>query len=264
MSEEIDALRAEIAASHRALAVHPVFSAVEDVAALRTFMSWHVFAVWDFMSLLKRLQRDLTTATLPWTPPAHPKAARLVNEIVLGEETDEAPGGRHASHYELYLEAMREVGADTSPIEAFVAALAAGGDPYRALEAADIEAGPDAFVRTTLATALGGTLPQVLGSFFWGRENVIPEMFRGLLAGWRVDPTTVPVMTYYLERHIELDSGEHGPAAEAMIDEIVGGDPAATLELLGAARDALAARLRLWDALADRLAVNRTDRAAAE
>jgi hypothetical protein len=264
LTEEIAALRAEIAGAHDALATHHVFTAVEDVAALRTFMSWHVFAVWDFMTLLKRLQRDLTTTTVPWTPPAHPEAARLVNEIVLGEETDEAPGGRHASHYELYLEAMREVGADTTPIEGFVSALTTGVDPYRALEAVDLEAGPAAFVRTTLDTALHGTLPEVLGSFFYGRENVIPEMFRSLLAGWRVDPTTVPVMTYYLERHIELDSGEHGPAAEAMIAEIVGDDPVSTRELLGAARDALAARRRLWDALADRLAAGRTDRAAAE
>jgi hypothetical protein len=234
------------------------------MAALRTFMTWHVFAVWDFMTLLKRLQRDLTTTTLPWTPPAHPRAARLVNEIVLGEESDIAPGGGHASHYDLYLAAMREVGAETATIEALVARLAAGEDPIGALEAAGVDPGPAAFVRSTLETALGGSLPQVLGSFFYGRENVIPDMFRGLLARWRIAPETVPVMVFYLERHIELDSGEHGPAAEAMISDIVGDDPAGTVELLRAARDALAARHRFWDDLALRLAADRARPAAAE
>ena len=264
MTDDIRALRAEIAAAHRGLAAHPVFTAVHDMEALRLFMSWHVFAVWDFMSLLKRLQRDLTTTTLPWTPPAHPRAARLINEIVLGEETDEAPGGRHASHYDLYLEAMDEVGADSAPMRRFVDLVIAGEAPAAALDGAGVEAGPAAFVRSTLATALSGRLPEVLGSFFYGRENVIPDMFRSLLAGWRVEPSTVPVMVFYLERHIELDSGEHGPAAEAMIAEIVGDDPVAMLELLRAARAALAARHLLWDALHARLVDLGRARVAAE
>lgn len=254
MNDAIRALEADIAGAHRALADHPVFAAVDTIEALRTFMSWHVFAVWDFMTLLKRLQRDLTTTTLPWTPPAHPEAARLVNEIVLGEETDIAPGGRHLSHYGLYLEAMAEIGADAGPVTRFVDLLGRGVDPERALDAGRLDAGPAAFVRSTLATALRGSLPEVLGSFFHGRENVIPDMFRALLTRWRIDPKTVPVMVFYLERHVELDSGEHGPAAAAMIREIVGDDEEATLALLRAAREAIDQRRRFWDALLIRLA----------
>ncbi|MDK9694820.1 MAG: DUF3050 domain-containing protein [Siculibacillus sp.] len=264
MTDAVRALRAEINEAHDRLAAHPVFAAVETPDDLRLFMSWHVFAVWDFMTLLKRLQRDLTTVTLPWTPPAHPEAARLVNEIVLGEESDIAPGGRHASHHGLYLEAMREIGADTTAIEGFVARLAAGRDPFAALAEADVAAGPAEFVAATLRTALNGTLPQVLGSFFFGRENVIPDMFRGLLARWGIDPAAAPIMIFYLERHIELDSGEHGPAAEAMIAEIVGDDTVATVEMLTAARDALTARRRLWDALHECLRSVERPRAAAE
>lgn len=242
--------RAGLERAHAALGEHPVFASVVTLDDLRRFMAWHVFAVWDFMTLLKRLQRDLTTVTLPWTPPPNPEAARLVNEIVLGEETDLAPGGRHLSHYELYLEAMREVGADTGPIEGFVAALARGVAPEAALEAAAIDAAPARFVRSTLATALHGSLPEVLGSFFWGRESVIPAMFRALLARWRIDPATVPTLTFYLERHIELDGDEHGPAALAMIEAIVGADPAANAAMIAAARSAVAERHALWTALA--------------
>lgn len=262
MTDDIRRLEAEVEAAGRALADHPVFAAVDTRQALHLFMSWHVFAVWDFMTLLKRLQRDLTTTTLPWTPPAHPEAARLVNEIVLGEETDVAPGGRHLSHYALYLEAMREVGADTRPIERAVAALAAGTDPFAALDAAGLEAGPATFVRATLETALHGSLPEVLGSFFHGRENVIPDMFRTLLARWRIPPERVPVLVFYLDRHIELDSGEHGPAARAMIRDVVGDDVAGRLAVLRAARAAIDARHRFWDALLDRLAAGSRPAAA--
>lgn len=242
-------LRVRLESEHAALSAHPVFAAVETLDDLRRFMAHHVFAVWDFMTLLKRLQRDLTVETLPWTPPANPEAARLVNEIVLGEETDLAPGGRHLSHFELYLEAMREVGADTGPIERFVAALRRGSDVAAALEQAEVPAAAAGFVRATLATALDGTLPEVLGSFFWGRESVIPGMFRALLDRWGVDPTTVPTLVFYLERHIELDGDEHGPAALALIEAIVRDDPQARCAMLAAARAAVADRHALWDAL---------------
>lgn len=253
MNDDISTLRDDLERAHAGLGEHPVFAAVVTLDDLRLFMSRHVFAVWDFMTLLKRLQRDLTTVTVPWTPPRDAEAARLVNEIVLGEETDLAPGGRHLSHYELYLEAMREIGADTGPIERFVGALASGADPDAALIRAGVPSGAARFVRATLKTALDGTLPEVLGSFFWGRESVIPAMFRALLARWRIDPASVPTLTFYLERHIELDGDEHGPAALAMIERIVGDDPAAGRAMLRAARVAVADRHTLWDALSAEL-----------
>lgn len=253
MPTDLASLRDALTREHAALADHPVLAAIETLDDLRLFMSVHVFAVWDFMTLLKRLQRDLTTTTLPWTPPANREAARLVNEIVLGEETDLAPGGRHCSHFELYLEAMREIGADTRPIERFVAALAADRDPATALVEAEVPAAAARFVRATLATALAGTLPEVLGSFFHGRESVIPAMFRSLLSRWRIDPEEVPTLVFYLERHIELDGEEHGPAARAMIDAVVGTDAVAEAALLRAARAAVGERRALWDAVRARV-----------
>ncbi len=249
MNSKITQLQDAIAQEHSILSHHPVFAAIATQDQLRRFMEWHVFAVWDFMSLLKRLQAELTTVLLPWVPPANPTAARLINEIVLGEESDDGMGGGYVSHYMLYLNAMRDVGAGTDQIRQFVALLSRRGDLESAFAQADVAAPVAAFVRSTLGTAMKGSLPQVLGSFFYGRENVIPSMFKSLLAQWKIAPADAPAFVYYLERHIALDTDRHGPAAKSIIDEIVGGDADKMEALLSAALAAVRARHQFWDAL---------------
>src|SRR5580658_2579931 len=99
---------------------HPIYTQVTSVADLRSFMEDHVFAVWDFMSLLKRLQQDMTCIRVPWFPVNNAKAARLINDIVIGEETDVDPDGSYVSHLDLYLRAMRDIGASTRQFETSV------------------------------------------------------------------------------------------------------------------------------------------------
>jgi hypothetical protein len=255
LTEDLDALRAAIDAEQDLLARHPLFAELQTLGDLRAFMEWHVFAVWDFLSLLKRLQRDLTCVTLPWTPPANPRAARLINEIVLGEESDRTPDGGALSHFELYRAAMIEVGADTGCIDAFLDCLAQGVALEAAIARAGVPAPVASFLRGTLRTAQQGSLEQVLGSFFHGRENVIPRMFAGLLDNWGVTREAAPLFVYYLDRHIALDSEEHGPAGEALITELVGEDEARQEALLSAALAALKQRGQLWDGLLSHLSI---------
>ena len=249
MSDVLDGLRASIAEEQARLSRHPLFAALRTVEDLRCFMEWHVFAVWDFVTLLKRLQRDLTCVALPWTPPTNPRAARLINEIVLSEESDLLPGGGTLSHFELYRRAMREIGADTARIDAFLDYLAQGISLEAALARAGVPAPVAAFVRATLKTALSGDLDQALGSFFHGRESVIPQMFSGLLKSWGLNRKKAPLFVHYLDRHIEVDAREHGPAAQALIEEVAGGDPARQEALLTAALAGLRQRTVLWDGL---------------
>jgi hypothetical protein len=85
---------------------HLLYRRIQHIDDIRLFMQYHVFAVWDFMSLLKSLQNRLTCTTIPWMPAGNAATRFLINEIVTGEESDLAPNGARTSHFELYLQAM--------------------------------------------------------------------------------------------------------------------------------------------------------------
>lgn len=210
-------------------------------------MAHHVFAVWDFMSLLKTLQVRLTGVSVPWTPPADPVAARLINEIVLAEETDDVIPGEPLSHYALYLEAMEAVGADARPVQRLVRAIQRGASVNEALAEADAPPPAADFVRATLATCEGPT-ESVAAAFLFGREALVPEMFTEVRA---VVPSggSRDTLRLYLERHIELDGDTHGPQAEALLCRLCGVERARWRAAETAATEALAARQLLWDAV---------------
>ncbi len=212
-------------------------------------MEVHVFAVWDFMSLTKRLQQELTCTTLPWLPPKDPQAARLINEIVLGEESDQRAGPGHCSHFELYLEAMREVGASTLAIERFIELLREGVTVDTALRTVNAPSMVLSFVGNTLDIALNASAHRVAAAFLHGRESVIPHMFQRILDEWGIDQAQAPTLRYYLQRHIDVDSEDHGPAAEQLLERLVDGQSQREVEIYSAALAAVDSRMALWDGL---------------
>ncbi|NVZ65929.1 DUF3050 domain-containing protein [Pseudomonas gingeri] len=235
------------------LSEHSVFREIHSLPLLRRFMEVHVFAVWDFMSLTKRLQQELTSVDLPWLPPRDPRAARMINEIVLGEESDTRHGEGHCSHFELYLEAMREIGADTRVIEGFIQQLREGVAVDDALQQAGVDPGAARFVRQTLDIALNAAPHCVAAVFLHGRESLVPGMFQRLLEQWGIDRTQVPTLHYYLHRHIEVDAGDHGPAAARLLERLVDADPQREHEACAAALLAVESRLALWDDVRQKL-----------
>ncbi len=261
--EIISGCAGDIASTRQRMIEHPVFTAIRDIQDLRIFMETHVFAVWDFMSLVKRLQRDLTCVEVPWLPPRDRHAAQLINQIVLGEETDTDPGGEPVSHLDLYLGAMREVGADAARFELFQTALANGATLAGAFDDAAVAPFIREFTGQTLQIAGRAPLLTVMASFFYGREDVIPRMFSSLLEKWRIGAEQAPLFVYYLKRHIEVDSDEHGPAAKAILAAATAGDPLRELQVLDAARLSIEARIRLWDGLLTSLNEWKQDGAAA-
>lgn len=252
-------LQAELQPARQQMVDHAVYRRLETLADLRVFMEHHVYAVWDFMSLLKALQRELTCVELPWVPKGSPATRRLINDIVLEEETDLDPEGQPTSHFELYLRAMREAGADTAPAERLLAALAEGASVPAALVAAQAPASVQEFVRHTFSVIASGQPHAVAAAFTFGREDVIPDMFRSLIAdlGQRF-PGQLDTFIYYLNRHIELDEDHHAPLAHQMVRDLCGTDAARWREATEVAQQGMAARIALWDGIAADLATRKT------
>src|ERR1700722_1199826 len=235
---------------------HPVYAEVDSVEDLRRFMQDHVFAVWDFMSLLKRLQQDLTCTNVPCFPAVNAKAARLINDIVIGEETDVDPDGSYVSHLDLYLRAMEDIGASTRQFGRFRALVLVGVPVEVAL--AQIGAPPhvQAFVAHTMALANSGSTEEVLAAFFYGREDIIPEMFGRLLNalyGAKHNNDRVRNFIYYIDRHIELDGDSHGPMGRELLEDLLANSPNRVEQARRAAYSSIEARIRLWDGTLSKL-----------
>jgi hypothetical protein len=229
---------------------HPVYAEVASVEDLRRFMEDHVFAVWDFMSLLKRLQQDLTCTKVPWFPAVNAQAARLINDIVIGEETDVDPEGSYVSHLDLYLRAMKDVGASTDQFEEFRSLARGGTSIERALVRTGVPPHVQSFVAHTMKLAHSGTTEEVLAAFFHGREDIIPEMFSRLqktLPAAKKDNDPLRHFVYYIERHIELDGDSHGPMGRTLLDGLVADSPQKDERALHAACNSIKARIELWD-----------------
>lgn len=233
---------------------HPLYTKLTSIEAIQVFMTYHVFAVWDFMSLVKALQQKLTCTELPWVPVGSSSSRRLINEIVWGEESDVDAVGNPASHYELYLKAMEEIGADTTPIVDLVTAIQNGMPWQEAVSQAQIPEEIKTFVRFSLTTATTAPEHIVGGVFTYGREDLIPDLFIAIVRGLaNQQKGSVDTLLYYLERHIELDGDEHGPMALQMMQELCGDRVKNWDEATDFAQQALEHRIRLWDFIAAQL-----------
>jgi len=237
--------------THRALEQHRLYSLIDSPAKLHIFMQHHVFCVWDFMSLVKSIQLTLTGCHLPWLPPKYPKLARLINEIVLDEETDVIED-RPISHFQLYLEAMRETGADLSSINALIDRIGEGHGLELACEMAKVPKAACQFMNATFQTLR--EIPEVQAAvFFHAREAIIPPMFVEMVRNLQQRGLNCDTLLLYLERHIALDGDEHGPKAQQMLDQIFAQNPALYPMAIHAVEQAIRARLALWDAIAERI-----------
>jgi hypothetical protein len=255
-STRIITLQQAIAPVRARLTAHPLYNAVQDPVSLCTFMEHHVYAVWDFMSLLKSLQQTLTCTAVPWIPRGNANTRYLINEIVTGEESDVDEQGRRTSHFELYLRAMRQAGASTDAIDRFIAGLKTCTTIGEALTTAS----PDAvrpFLHFTFDTIATGEPHRIAAVFTFGREDLIPDLFLPLVRKLDQEtPGTLTIFRYYLERHIEVDGDHHSHLAMSMVEELCGDDDQKWATATRAAQAALESRIALWDAVLAALAVS--------
>lgn len=215
----LDALRLQL--DH-----HPVYAAVHTLADLRTFMGHHVYSVWDFMSVVKYLQREIAPTAYPWRPHGTPSVRYFINQLVLEEESDQglpdAQGNpTYASHFELYCGAMREVGADPGGVLRFVEQAADQG--IASAFALNLAPQPSQrFMQSTFGFLDIGKPHMVAAAFALGREHIIPGMFRSFLQRMGITEYDAPLFHYYLNRHIHLDADFHGPISLQLLDELCG------------------------------------------
>ncbi|MFQ5972010.1 MAG: DUF3050 domain-containing protein [Alphaproteobacteria bacterium] len=240
------------------LGTHEVYRCLQTIEDVRIFMEHHVFAVWDFMCLLKTLQQRLTCVSVPWLPKHKPGVRRLINEIVLEEESDECADRGYISHFELYRSAMTEAGADTTCIDAFVRLLEAGASVPEALERAQAPIAARNFVENTWQVIGREPTHAIAAAFTFGREEPIPGMFRAVIE--RLEgrfPGRMARFTAYLDRHVQLDEAHHAPMAVEMLVELCQHDADKWNEARAAALGSLEARLALWDAVVAETSLNR-------
>lgn len=251
--------KANINVKKQKLQSHPLLTmnTIQTIHDLRTFMEHHVFAVWDFMCLAKSLQNHICPSGDIWLPVegTRNENARLINEIILCEESDRDMGGGSISHFDLYLQAMHEIGAKTDHINRFVEHVSR----YGIDSALNLQLHYNTsfeFVHNTFAQINTKNAHEVAAAFTFGRETVIPDMFKSILNQLQIDRNKAPKFYYYLERHIEVDGDEHGPAAEKLVENLCGTDPLKYIEAERAALQAIDARIRLWDGVEEAILEN--------
>ena len=258
MTPQIKKIQEAIEPLRQQIINHPVYGSIENLDDLSVFMNYHIYAVWDFMSLLKALQNNLTSTQVPWFPVGSANTRYLINEIVTGEESDVDSNGIRKSHYELYLDAMKQCGSDPHVFLNFISVLKNTGELQTAFDEAGVPDKGKAFVNYTFDIIKSGKAHVQAAVFTFGREDLIPDMFLSIVNDLNNKfPGQVSEFKYYLDRHIEVDGGHHSLLALEMTAELCGDDPEKWVEAENASVNALQKRIGLWDGIHQEIISNK-------
>jgi hypothetical protein len=248
MNENISKIQSQIEPLRQEIINHKVYGLIRDLDDLKMFMQFHIYAVWDFMSLLKALQNQLTCVSIPWYPTSDADSRYLINEIVVGEESDVDENGIRKSHFELYLDAMNQAGASTDEIHIFLENLKREGQLAPAFLAANTPAAAQSFVNFTFDIIQSGKAHLQAAIFTFGREDLIPSMFYSIINDIHLSvPDKISIFKYYLERHIEVDGDHHSHLALEMTNNLCGDNLNYWEEAQEATIQSLKKRIELWD-----------------
>ena len=220
---------------------------INDTVSLKIFMEHHIYAVWDFMSILKSLQHQICPSNYPWKRNIYTSngIARLINEIVLAEESDEITEDKYMSHFDLYLMAMNDIGANTSAIKNIIDLDVVDKNTFQKVDMP--ESGRN-FLSSTFELLSKSKLHITAALFTYGRETTLPDMFINLLNMTKNIKNTHH-LKLYLERHIDIDGNRHGPLSLKLYNHFIYNDQNKANEPVDAALTAIEARHKLWSAI---------------
>ena len=149
----------------------------------------------------------------------------------------------------MYLDAMHQIGADSTEILKLITHIQHGGDLKQGIEEINIPSFVKDFIRFTFDVIESGKTHCIAAAFTFGREDVIPDMFIEILKQADSKNTKYNKLRYYLDRHIELDGDEHGPLSLQMVEELCAKDEAKCEEIVEISKQALMHRIKLWDGI---------------
>ena len=243
---------------------HKLYQNITSIQDIKIFMYMHVFAVWDFMSILKSLQNHLTNINIPWTPTKNTISRRLINEIVLYEESDFDENNNTMSHFEIYLQTMKKLNVNTKNIDQTI-------ENVKQIQKNNIDSKINnnnsilyknmisninipieikEFLNFTFDTIYSNQLHKIASIFTFGRENIIPDMFINIVSNisknTQIDLSS---LLYFLNRHIDLDQNLHGPMSLYMIVDICQNDEEKYNQVIQIAKQSLQKRLKLYDSI---------------
>lgn len=258
MNVKIEAIRKKIEPLRQEIINHKVYSIINNIEDLQIFMQFHIYAVWDFMSLLKALQNNLTCTSIPWFPKGSANSRHLINEIVVVEESDIDMNGERKSHFELYISAMNQCRANCTEIENFITELKQGGNFEKAFSKANTPKEAKEFVDFTFEIINSKKDYLQSAIFTFGREDLIPGMFISMINDINKNfPDNISIFKYYLERHIEVDGEHHSHLALQMTDNLCGNNQEFWLEAEQATILSLKHRINLWNGVYDAIMIKR-------
>lgn len=235
---------------------HPLFPAITTLEMLARFSEYHVYAVWDFIVLLKSLQDKLAPIQPLWLPPSNYLGCHLVNSMVTEEESDALPDGRYLSHFDLYIEAMQQSGADISAVLQFLADIRKYLPFEQILKQDYIPAAAKQFIHDTFSL-LHKPVHITAASFAYAREAITSGMFTPILQQLQHTPQACRFAEYF-QRHIDLDGGKHSDQAKLLVGSLCGSDPQKWQEATDTAIFSLNSRLRFLTQIAEQLDAVRT------
>ncbi|MBA4542783.1 MULTISPECIES: DUF3050 domain-containing protein [Thermoactinomyces] len=233
-------------AARKEILTHALLSHLHTEGNVRIFMKHHIFVVWVYMSLLKKLQQSFTCVSLPWLPRTNASFARFLNELAVWEETDKDGKGNYASHFEIYFQAMEEMKADTNPIETYLQMLQAGYHPVESLFQSEIPPSAADFTKQCLELAGNGQLHEVASAFCYGYEYLVPELYARLAKSFSKISVSERLI-YFLNRHTQISSNKRAPIAENLLLTLCGEDPVK----IGQAEKVAHATLAAWRGVLD-------------
>jgi hypothetical protein len=106
------------------------------------------------------------------------------------------------------------------------------------------------FMQSTRSLIESGQPHHLAAAFCYGRELLVPDLFRALLDQVHLHQLHAPTLSWYFERHISLDGDNHGPLAEQMVAELCEGRLGTLSEVDAVRKRVIRERDAFWESIA--------------